>query len=140
MRAVCSLSDSDREFLADFEACRVTAAEFGHRQHLRLAYSYLALHPFETAAEKTEAGLRRLLEHLGAPPEKYHCTQTHAWLRAVQHFMRKASSPSSFDDFLASAGALSDQRIMETHYTPARLFSDEARVALLPPDRSPFPG
>ncbi len=136
---MCSLSDSDREFLADFEACRLTGAEFGHRQHLRLAYSYLARHPFETAAERTEAGLRRLLEHLGAPPEKFHQTQTRAWLLAVQYFMRQAGTNSSFDKFIASARDLLDQRIMETHYTRARLFSDEARARFLSPDLAPLP-
>ncbi|MGI8436652.1 MAG: hypothetical protein ACR2NX_07075 [Chthoniobacterales bacterium] len=65
----------DQRFLADFEACRIDAARFGHREHLRVAYIYLSLHPFDDALDRMESGLLRLLAHLGAPPSKYHRRQ-----------------------------------------------------------------
>ena len=102
-----SLSASDGKFLAAFEACALTAADFRHREHLRIAYIYLTLHPYAEALEKMETGLRNLLAHLGAPGSKYNHTLTEAWLRAVQHFMQNSGPTANFEQFLETAPALS---------------------------------
>lgn len=134
-----ALHVSDLRFLQAFESCELTAAEFRHREHLRLAYIYLSLYPFDRAAQKMEEGLRRLLAHLGAPPSKYHETLTWAWLLAVHHFMHLAGPTTGFDEFLAGSERLLDQHVMSTHYTPERLSSKEARSRFLEPDRQPIP-
>ena len=134
-----TLSVSDREFLAAFEACALTAAEFHHREHLRLAYAYLSLRPFDEALAKMETGLRNLLVHLGAPASKYHHTLTEAWLRAVQRFMERSGPTKDFAQFLESASPLLDKNIMGTHYSTDLLWSDEARAAFVEPDLQPIP-
>ena len=135
-----SLSESDLRFAAKFEACDITAANFGHAEHLRVAYIYLAQHPFADAYEKMENGLRNLLAHLGAPPSKYHTTITAAWLLAVRHFMDECGATADFQQFLAAGGArLLDQQIMATHYSSEALASTEARSAFVAPDRQAFP-
>lgn len=135
-----SVSESDRRLAANFEACEIEAAEFDHREHLRIAYIYLAQHPFADAYEKMEHGLRNLLAHLGAPSSKYHVTITAAWLRAVQHFMHECGPTADFQQFLDRGGArLLDQAIMSSHYSPEVLSSAEARSAFIPPDRQAFP-
>ena len=117
----------------------MSAAEFGHRQHLRVAYGYLTLHPYAEALEKTETGLRNLLAHLGAPASKYHHTLTEAWLRAVQHFMQQSGPTTDFEQFLETAHPLLDKNIMGTHYSTDLLWSDAARAAFVEPDRQPIP-
>ena len=135
-----SLSELDLRFAAKFEACDIDAAEFGHREHLRIAYIYLAQHPFADAFSNMERGLRNLLAHLGAPPSKYHTTITAAWLLAVRHFMNAGGPTADFQQFLDAGGArLLDQTIMSTHYSPEVLSSAEARSAFVPPDRQAFP-
>ena len=135
-----SVSESDLRFAAKFEACEIDAADFGHREHLRIAYIYLAQHPFGEGFGKMEGGLRNLLAHLGAPPSKYHTTITTAWLLAVRHFMDECGPIADFQQFLEAGGArLLDQEIMSTHYSPEVLLSAEARSAFVPPDRQAFP-
>lgn len=134
------LTETDRQFLAAFEACEFGADDFRHRDHVRLAYLYLRLHSFESALQKIEAGLLALLAHVGAPPSKYHRTLTEAWLLAVQHFMQRGNSGAGFDDFLAGPGAaLLDKEIMGTHYSAERLWSEEARKSFVRPDLDPIP-
>jgi hypothetical protein len=133
------MDESDAQFLAAFEACSLQEAEFGHRQHLRLAYICLSLHPFDGALLRVEGGLHRFLSHLGAPPETYNQTLTRAWLLAVQHFMDSAGPCASFDQFIGASAPLLDVRIMETHYTRERLWSDEARTRFIEPDLQPIP-
>ncbi|MGI8820738.1 MAG: hypothetical protein ACR2ID_07730 [Chthoniobacterales bacterium] len=130
---------NDAEFLAAFENCRITAAELGHREHLRLAFIYLSRNPFETALAKVETGLQALLAHLGAPPSKYHKTLTRAWLLAVQHFLLSSGRFTTAAEFLERNPQLLDQRILETHYTRERLWSEEARRRFIEPDLQPIP-
>ena len=133
------LDASDREFLRAFESCSLPAAEFRHRDHVRLAYIYLTLHEVGTALTVMRNGLHRFLAHVGAPPTKYHETVTRAWLLAVEHFMREAGRTASFEDFAASSPRLFAHGAMETHYTPERLWSEEARQRFVEPDLEPIP-
>ena len=133
------LTKADREFLASFEARTMSGSEFHHREHLRLAYIYLSLHPPALALEKMETGLRNLLAHLGAPASKYHHTLTEAWLRAVQHFMDRAGPTVDFAQFLETASPLLDKEIMGTHYSTDLLWSEAARASFVEPDLQPIP-
>jgi hypothetical protein len=134
-----TLSAGDQSFLQAFEACELTAATFHHREHLRLAYVYLTLHPFEAALETMRSRLQTFLAHLGAPPTAYHETMTRAWLLAVDHFMRRSGAQTSSEDFLTTSPALLDKGIMYTHYTPERLKSSAAREGFVEPDLEPIP-
>lgn len=134
-----ALSHDDARFLQAFEACELTSATFRHREHLRLAYIYLTLHPFETALQTMRSRLQTFLAHLGAPPTAYHETMTRAWLLAVDHFMHRSGAQGSSEDFLAASPALLDKAVMYTHYTPERLKSSEARTGFLEPDLAPIP-
>ena len=135
-----SVSESDLRFWAKFEACEVDGASFGHREHLRIAYIYLAQHSFAEASKRMETGLRKLLAHLGAPASKYHATVTAAWLHATQHVMETCGASADFQQFLDRGGArLLDKTIMAAHYSPHVLSSDEARRAFVAPDRKRFP-
>ena len=133
---------NDADLLQAFEACRLTAADFRHREHLRVAYLYLARDPFEQAHARFEAGVVRLLVHLGAPASHYHATLTRAWLLAVRHFLRREGAKETSEEFLAVPGGASrllDQKIMLTHYSAERLFSPAARAGFVEPDLDPIP-
>ena len=138
-RAANELDELDRKFLGAFERCELAPENFGHREHVRLAYIYLAQHDADTALTKMRDGLRRFLEHVGAPPTKYHETITRAWLLAVEHFMREASPTANFEQFAASAPQLFAPGAMQTHYTSELLKSEEARQRFVEPDLQPIP-
>ena len=133
------LPASDLGFLRAFEACELTPANFGHREHVRLAYIYLRLYSFDVALQTLRTGLQRLLAHLGAPASLYHETITRAWLLAVSHFMNAGPPTVSSEDFLTSSAVLLDKEIMLTHYQRETLMSPSARGAFVEPDLEPIP-
>ena len=134
-----SLSQDDRRFQASFEACNVTPDEFTHRAHLRLAYVYLAQDNLDVAFHRTRGAIHRFLAHHQIDASKYHETLTRAWLMAVRHFMDRAGSTDSADDFLSKSGALLDSSVMLTHYSKEALFSPAARASFVEPDLVPIP-
>ncbi|MEO1575531.1 MAG: hypothetical protein AAFU65_11295 [Pseudomonadota bacterium] len=134
-----SPSPADRAFVRRFESGEVAPEAFDHRAHLRLAYGYLCGSSAERAYPKMRASILSLLDRNGIGRTKYHETVTVAWLQAVHYFMRKAGEVASFDELLEADDRLLDTSIMLTHYSKARLFSDEARVRFLPPDLDPIP-
>jgi hypothetical protein len=58
---------------------------------------------------------------------------------AVFHFMHRTTSAVSADDFIARTPILLDSRIMLTHYSAERLFSQHARHGFAQPDLDPIP-
>ena len=85
------------------------------------------------------AALLMFLSHHNIPASKYHETLTRSWLLAVNHFMHRTPEASSADDFIARNAILLDSKIMLTHYSAGRLFSDEARADFVEPDLDPIP-
>lgn len=133
------LASTDANLLRDFESCALTPAQLPHRAHLRLAFIYLTLHPFDVALPTMRARLVAFLEHHGAPAAAYHETLTHAWLLAVRHFMKTGTLAASSEEFLRRCPALLDKEIMLSHYTAEHLMSDAARENFVAPDRDPIP-
>lgn len=132
-------SSADLDFKTDFEACRVAAAAFDHRAHLRLAYIYLCEADDEHAYRLMRSSIQTFLAHHGVDAAKYHETLTRAWLLAVRHFMMTTPPADSADAFIAAGPKMLDSAIMFTHYSGARLFSEAARRRFLGPDLSAIP-
>ena len=133
------LSNDDRRFRADLEACRFPPGMFDHRGHLRLAYVYLTESDTETAVASMRAALLDFLRHHGVDVSKYHETITRAWVLAVRHFMEISPSASSADAFIDANPILLDSKIMLTHYSAELLFSEEARARFVEPDLDRIP-
>jgi len=132
------LSDEDRRFRSDFEACVVPPSQFNHAAHVRLAYAYLVEHDVDSATEQMRGALLRFLERNGLPPFKFHETLTRAWVLAVRHFMDRGPSESA-SDFMTRNSELLDSKIMLTHYSASVLFSSNARASFVEPDLDPIP-
>lgn len=133
-----ALGPEDHAFRAAFEGCAMRPEDFGHREHIQLAYVYLVENETEAAFVRVREALLRFLDHHRIPAEKYHETLTRAWLLAVRLFMAKSPS-SSAADFIERNPLLLDSKIMLTHYSAALLFSPEARASFVPPDLDPIP-
>jgi hypothetical protein len=132
-------SPDDLQFRSDFEALVFPKTEFKHREHLRLAYVYLAEHDTEAALERMRATLHAFIAHHGIDFSKYHETLTRAWILAVRHFMERTPGTSCFDDLIRAHPVMLDSKIMLTHYSTELLFSPEARAGFVEPDRDPIP-
>lgn len=134
-----ALSPDDLRFREAFESGSLATADFGHRAHVRLAYSYLAGSDEDTALQRMRAAILGFLHHHAIPATKYHETLTRAWLQAVRHFMDRAGDATSADDFIDRSPVLLDSKIMLTHYSAEVLFSAAARAAFVEPDLDPIP-
>jgi hypothetical protein len=111
--------------------------EFGHREHLRLAWMELREHDRDRALAEVEAAIRHIAAAHGAPG-KYHRTITAAWLTCVGHHLDEAPE-LGFDAFLDRFPGLLDTGLIGRHFSRGLLASDEARAGVVEPDLRPLP-
>ncbi|NND60796.1 MAG: hypothetical protein HKN49_11065 [Gammaproteobacteria bacterium] len=127
---------ADDEFLARFEDCSLDDAVFKHTGHVRMAFLYLQRHDTETALTRICKGIQRFGASRGAP-EKYHATVTIAFARIIA---KRLQPDQGFDDFVAANPDLMSPRpLLLDYYSEALLYSDEARLRFVAPDRRPLP-
>jgi hypothetical protein len=110
---------------------------FGHRQHVELAWRYLALHDLEEAADAMAAAIRAVAAAHGAEG-KYHETITRAWARCVAvHAQRWPGE--TFGQFIERNPQLLDSGLLGHFYSPGRLASAQARASFVAPDLRELP-
>lgn len=130
----------DREFVRKLEAFEIEPADFNHRSHIRMAYTYLCDHDTKATCLRVRRVLCGLLSHNDIKPSaKYHETMTKAWALTVRHFMDGTPNTTSADEFIDANPKLLDTEIMKTHYSKELLFSDIARNCFVEPDLAPIP-
>ena len=133
------LSAGDRRFREEFEAGRLTPAEFNHRAHVRLAYVYLAEHDTGTAIDLMRGALQGFLRQHGIPETKYHETLTVAFMCLVNAHRRRGRY-ADWPEFARLNPELFDSRLLRQYYDPATLASPLARTTfVLEKLRSPVP-
>ena len=133
----------DREFLARFEAAAIPSAEWMHRDHVRMAFLYLADRPFDTALEAIRTGIQQL-NRANCVPEGpktgYHETVTVAWARIVAATIEAHGSLSSSSAaFLDENPHLLAKTLLRLYYTRDRILSAEAKAVFVTPDLAPLP-
>lgn len=111
--------------------------EFGHREHLRLAWRELREQEREVALTRIETAIRHVAEAHGAP-QKYHRTITEAWAAFVGYHL--AEEPAlAFDAFLERFPGLLDGALLTRHFSPELLATPAARSTWVEPDLRPLP-
>jgi hypothetical protein len=110
---------------------------FGHREHLLLAWRYLALADREAAERLMCLAIKHVAAAHGTP-EKYHETLTIAWIRLVAAHM-DASRHQGFDDFIVEYPSLLDSGLPSRHFSSELLQSGEARIRWVEPDLGALP-
>ncbi len=132
-------SQDDLELQRLFEAGIFPPSEFSHGRHIQLAYVYLCQYEQELAFVCMRQSIQNYLKLHGIDISKYHETLTRAWMLAVRHFMENAEPASSAEQFIQDYPMLLDKDIMLTHYSPDRLFSEQARTVFTEPDVEQIP-
>ncbi len=89
-------------------------------------------------AESAMAAAIRHVSLLHGQRDRYHETVTRAWCRLVAVHVAQ-SSARTFDDFIRENGGLFDRHLLDRHYSPGLLASDEARAAWASPDLRALP-
>jgi DNA-binding MarR family transcriptional regulator len=132
------ISRDDEHFLAAFESGEIPGHEFGHEDHLRMAWLYLRRHDLPTATERAMVGLRRFLASSGMPG-LYNETLTQLWVRLVYQAYRQSPGTSTFEEFIALNEHLLDRGLPYKHYDRKTLMSEPAKHGWVEPDRVPLP-
>ena len=70
--------------------------------------------------------------------DRYSATRTAVWVALVAHHLREAPG-LGFAAFLERFPRLLDGRLLDAHYSPGLLASDDSRMRRVGPDRLPLP-
>jgi len=116
-----------------FERGEVDGA-FHHRDHLRLAWTFLRELGFPEGAARFDAALQRFATKAGAP-QLYHATITWAYLVAIHDRMSRGGEVG-WDDFAANNEELFAWKpsLLDSLYRSETLWSDHARRVFVLPD------
>ncbi len=131
---------NDAEFLAAFENCTLSAAEWTHRAHVRMAWIYLSANDsFEAVLAKVRVGIQRLNVTVLDKPAGYHETITYAFLRLIGAGLREDPGDGTFDSFCRRHVSLLSPQILLRHYSKDLLASPIARREIVATDLIPLP-
>lgn len=124
------------ELVEAFENGAIDAGSFHHRDHVRVAWSYLQEFEFADAAARFVAALKRFAVANGVP-NLYHATITWAYLVAIHDRMHREGGSGDWDSFAAANADLFAWKpsFLDTLYRPETLKSEHARKVFVLPDR-----
>lgn len=129
---------SDEEFEQQFERCTFKPRKFSHEAHLRLAYIHIQKYGLKQAEENMVGQIKAYADYYGAN-EKFNKTVTIAAVKAMHHFMEKATS-NSFYDLMKEFPRLTTnfKDVLGQHYS-FNVFSDSrAKKEFILPDLLSF--
>jgi hypothetical protein len=128
----------DDEFLRAFESCEIAGESFYHADHVRITWIYIQQFGEQGATELMLTGIRLFAVHVGKA-QKFHYTQTRAWVRLIADAQHKTQDLSSFEEFVAAHPELLDANALAHYYSKSVLESPAARIGWVEPDVSPLP-
>lgn len=130
---------TDHEFLAAFEHCSLTTADWTHAAHVRVGWLYLATgDPFECVLARVRQAIKRFNLAVLNKPEGYHETITHAFLRLILA-RRWECATIDFEVFYSKNPDLFNSQTLANYYSKDLLNSSEARRQFVQPDLAPLP-
>ncbi|HMC54715.1 MAG TPA: hypothetical protein VKH19_06045 [Gemmatimonadaceae bacterium] len=125
-----------------FEAAELSREEWTHEAHIAMAAWYLVRHEPDEALSLVRAGIQRINATHGPSPSGrgYHETLTRLYMTLVRRALaRRTLRRPLLDAVNGVVAELTDRDIPLQYYSPARLFSAEARTVWLPPDIRALP-
>ena len=125
---------TDDEFILRFEDCHLES--FHHRDHVRMAFLYLARYPVLEAIQRFSSALVRFAAAKGKPG-LYHETITWAFLFLIRERLARGGERQAWSEFAASNADLMswEENILKKYYRDETLQSDLARSTFVFPDR-----
>ena len=123
----------DQTLVERFEALTLAPADFGHREHVRVAFAMLRDADFGEAAVRYRRALRAFAAAAGAAT-KYHETITWAYLTVVHQRMAEHPCETSEEFLLRNADLLDAVGALAPHYDLAELVASPIarRLFVLP--------
>lgn len=119
----------------DLLAGRMDPANFGHPEHVAVAFELLRRSPFVDGTRTCANAINALATRAGAP-DKFHTTVTVAFLALISERLARAPT-ERFDTFIERNPDLLSGSPLKPWYSAERLADPLARTAFLLPDRVP---
>jgi hypothetical protein len=114
---------------------QIAAADFSHRDHVRMAHQMLQRHDFAETVLHFSHALRAMTQQAGRP-ESFNQTITIAFLALIAQRMERAAG-ADFAAFAAANADLFEKALLARWYRPEQLTSALARRSFLLPDPAP---
>lgn len=133
---------TDDELLAGFEGCSMSADQFTHRQHVRMAYLYASRHSLEDATDRMRTGIKAFNKATETPEaldRGYHETITTAFMRLVFAANVQTGPHDSSARFCDAHPELLTKLVLRRYYSRERIVSWEAKADFVEPDLCPLP-
>ena len=111
------------------------AANFPHREHVRMAFEMLRRHDFAEAAWLYSRALRLMTARVGKP-EAFNQTTTIAFLSLIAERMERGGTPD-FAAFVRAHPEMLDKRALSRWYRPDQLATEIARRTFVLPEPAP---
>lgn len=129
------MTNDHAALLTRFEATDVDPAQFGHRQHVQVAYGMFRKYDFLEACTKYANAIDKIATKAGAP-DKFNITITLAFLSLIAERIHKTKGCASIEEFLALNEDLLSSNILSRWYTREQLQSEFARTHFLLPNQA----
>ncbi len=130
----------DDEFLAAFENCSLTRADWTHAAHVRVGWLYLSTgDSFDGVLATVRDGIKRFNRAVLDKPEGYHETITHGFLRLIRARVLSGPPHLDFASFQQTHPDLFSSKALGNYYSKALLDSPRARHEFVGPDLAPLP-
>ena len=117
---------TESELRARFEDLTLPGDAFTHREHVRLAWTYLCAYPLLDVLRIFPENLKRFATSLGAPG-LYHETITWAYLMLIAERIELSGERDSWERFIARNEDLLAKEFLTRYFDAEVLASDEAR-------------
>jgi len=111
------------------------AANFPHREHVRMAFEMLRRHDFAETAWLYSRALRLMTARVGKP-EAFNQTTTIAFLSLIAERMERGGAPN-FAAFVRAHPEMLDKRALSRWYRPDQLATEIARRTFVLPEPAP---
>ena len=111
------------------------AANFPHREHVRMAFEMLRRHDFVETAWLYSRALRLMTARVGKP-EAFNQTTTIAFLSLIAERMERGGAPD-FAAFVRAHPEMLDKRALSRWYRPDQLATEIARRTFVLPEPAP---
>jgi hypothetical protein len=121
--------------LQRFVCGQIAAADFSHREHVRMAFQMLQQHDFAETVLYFSQALRAMARQAGRP-ESFNQTITIAFLALIAQRMA-CTAGGDFVTFAAANPDLFDKALLARWYRPEQLTTALARRSFLLPDPAP---
>jgi hypothetical protein len=128
---------TDHEIINRFESGAVSASDFHHADHVRLAFAYLRSYPVLQALEKFSAALKQFASRHGKT-QLYNETITCAYIFLIaERIARHGAQEPDWDHFAEQNPDLLVWKdgILTRYYEDPTLKSDLARRTFILPDK-----